>query len=58
MTVKNLKTRDFSTLMECFFKAFENYYVEMSTDINYFEARFKSTKVRYDLSYGMFDQKK
>ncbi len=58
MIVKNLETIEFSKLMDCFFKAFENYFVEMPTDLNYFEARFKSAGVRYDLSYGMFDEEK
>ncbi|WP_299115714.1 GNAT family N-acetyltransferase [uncultured Winogradskyella sp.] len=41
--------------MKCFLLAFENYFVKMPTDYNYYKKRWEAAGVRYDLSYGMFD---
>ena len=38
--------------------AFENYYVEMPTDPNYFKERWQAAKVDLNFSYGMFDNGK
>lgn len=35
--------------------SFENYFVTMPTDKNYYRARWKASKVDFNLSYGMFD---
>lgn len=58
MIVKPLDTISFETLMICFLEAFENYYVQMPTDHEYYKKRWKAAKVRLDLSYGMFDNGK
>lgn len=58
LTVKDLGNTDFDELMDCFLMAFENYYVEMPTDRNYYWERWKNAKVDFELSYGMFDQEK
>ncbi|SNY94781.1 GNAT family N-acetyltransferase [Flagellimonas pacifica] len=55
MKVKNLEHIDFSMLMDCFLKAFENYFVKMPTDHEYYKDRWRMANVRFDLSYGMFD---
>lgn len=55
MVVRNLTDLAFEDLVLCFLKSFKNYYVEMPTDVDYYRNRFKAAKVRYDLSYGMFD---
>ncbi|MCI4671875.1 MAG: GNAT family N-acetyltransferase [Bacteroidia bacterium] len=55
MTVKNLADTSFDQLMECFLAAFENYYLKMPTDREYYWQRWKAAKVDYGLSYGMFD---
>ena len=39
-------------------KSFENYFVEMPTDINYYKERWKTAKVDFNFSYGMFENKK
>ncbi len=54
MKVKNLSNTSFEILMECFFSAFENYFVPMPTDINYYKARWEMSKVDFNFSYGMF----
>ncbi|WP_062058291.1 GNAT family N-acetyltransferase [Aquimarina longa] len=56
MEVKNLSAIDFSILMNCFLKAFENYYVKMPTDHEYYKKRWQMANVRLELSYGMFDK--
>lgn len=58
LVVKNLRNIDFDDLMDCFLMAFENYFVKMSTDRNYYRERWKNAKVDFKLSYGMFDQEK
>lgn len=58
MIVKSLDTINFETLMICFLKAFENYFVQMPTDHMYYKKRWEAAKVRLDLSYGMFDNAK
>ena len=58
MTVKNLSDTPFNQLLDCFLLAFENYYVPMPTDSNYYKERWKAAKVDFALSYGMFDAEK
>ncbi len=55
MTVKPLESIPFESIMDCFLTSFKNYFVEMPTDFQYYKTRWKNAKVRYDLSYGMFD---
>ena len=55
MEVRHLGNTEFKVLMECFLLAFENYYVQMPTDHDYYKQRWNAAGVRYDLSYGMFD---
>lgn len=58
MKVTHLGHTDFNVIMECFLSSFEGYFVKMPTDYNYYRQRWKAAKVRYDLSYGMFDDDK
>jgi len=55
MEVRHLGATDFKVIMECFLSAFENYFVQMPTDHDYYKQRWKAAGVRYDLSFGMFD---
>jgi GNAT superfamily N-acetyltransferase len=41
--------------MECFLSAFDNYFVKMPTDHNFYKQRWKAAGVKFNLSYGMFD---
>ncbi|WCO02008.1 GNAT family N-acetyltransferase [Psychroserpens ponticola] len=58
MIVRHLGHTDFNTIMECFLSAFENYFVKMPTDYNYYRQCWKVAKVNFNLSYGMFDNGK
>jgi len=56
MTIQNLSDTPFEDLIECFLCAFENYYVPMPTDPEYYRNRWTAAKVDYTLSFGMFDE--
>jgi GNAT superfamily N-acetyltransferase len=58
MVVRHLGHTDFETIMDCFLVSFENYFVKMPTDHNFYKQRWKAAGVRFDLSYGMFDDDK
>ena len=55
MIVKKLENTTFDIIADCFLRSFENYYVKVPTDKNYYKERWKISKVDYALSYGMFD---
>ncbi|WP_299364969.1 GNAT family N-acetyltransferase [Winogradskyella sp.] len=55
MDVRHLGNTGFKVIMECFLSAFENYYVQMPTNHDYYKQRWKAAGVQYDLSFGMFD---
>jgi len=58
MKVKKLSTTPFEVIVNCFFGAFENYYVQFPKDLNYFKQRWESSNIDYSLSFGMFDGEK
>ncbi len=58
MIIKSLQDVNLDILLGCFLKAFENYYVEMPTDHKYYKERWKTAKVQFSFSYGMFDKGK
>jgi len=58
LTIKNLGETSFDEILDCFLLAFENYYVPMPTDSNYYQERWKASKVEFHFSYGMFDKGK
>jgi len=58
MKVQHLQDTPFDELLDCFLKAFENYYVKMPTDTQYYRKRWKAAMVDFSASYGMFDEGK
>ena len=56
MKISNLNQISFEELVDCFLMAFENYYVKMPSDPEYYRNRWRAAKVNFELSYGMFDQ--
>ena len=58
MKVNNLSKVPFEEILDCFLKAFENYYMKMPTDKEYHRQRWDAAKVDFNLSYGMFDNEK
>lgn len=55
MKVEKLDSTTFDIIVECFIKSFENYFVKVSTDKDYYKDRWETAKVDFSLSYGMFD---
>ncbi|WP_108808128.1 GNAT family N-acetyltransferase [Aquimarina spinulae] len=58
MMVRTLEKVAFKSIIDCFLISFKNYFVEMPTDLEYYKERWDNAKVRFDLSYGMFDDEK
>lgn len=58
LKVRKLENIEFEIIIDCFLRSFDNYYVELPTDKNYYEERWERAKVNYTLSYGMFDGEK
>ncbi|SEC88838.1 Ribosomal protein S18 acetylase RimI [Tenacibaculum sp. MAR_2009_124] len=55
MDVRNLGNTAIDEIIESFLLAFDNYFVKMPTDKDYYIKRWKASKVDFNLSYGMFD---
>ncbi|MBB3696605.1 GNAT family N-acetyltransferase [Flammeovirga yaeyamensis] len=55
MQVKKLNQILFDELIDCFLKAFDDYFVKMPTDKGYYQKRWEAAGVDFNLSYGMFD---
>ena len=58
MQIKNLATTPLPQIVECFNLAFANYFVKMPTDVAYYEGRWRSARVDYEASIGVFDKDK
>ncbi|CAM1372516.1 GNAT family N-acetyltransferase [Tenacibaculum xiamenense] len=58
MDVRNLGNTPIDEIIESFLLAFDNYFVKMPTEKDYYINRWKSAKVDLNLSYGMFDNDK
>ena len=58
MIVKNLSDISFDKLLDCFLLAFQNYFVKMPTEKDYYKQRWTASKVNFNFSYGMFDEGK
>lgn len=58
MTVTDLSAVSFDELLDCFLPAFDNYYVKMPSDRDYYRNRWKAARVNFRLSYGIFDEGK
>ncbi|NJW51890.1 GNAT family N-acetyltransferase [Salinimicrobium oceani] len=56
MTIKPLSSIPFEDLIQCFLIAFEDYYVVLPEDTEYWRARFVTARVDWDLSFGMFQK--
>lgn len=56
MIVKPLSETEPDAVLDCFFKAFENYFVALPTDRAYYKQRWKAAKVDFNYSYGAFEE--
>ena len=55
MKVKNLSSLQFEKIISCFLEAFQNYFVTLPDDVEYWRNRFAAVKVDWELSFGMFE---
>lgn len=58
MEIKNLSATPVETIIECFLKSFQNYFVTLPTDHQYWKDRFHNVKVDWSLSFGAFKSEK
>ncbi len=56
MIIKDLSNTSFEEVTACFLKAFEDYFVKLPQDIEYWRSRFLVARVDWKLSFGMFDK--
>ncbi|WP_067029471.1 GNAT family N-acetyltransferase [Allomuricauda sp. CP2A] len=54
MQIRNLRDTPFNAILECFFQAFHNYYVDLPKDHAYYKERWRMANVNYGLSFGAF----
>ncbi len=55
MQIKNLKNTPLSKIVECLVEAFEGYFVQMPSEVEFWKKRYERARVNYELSYGVFD---
>ena len=56
--IKNLYGIPLVEIIDCLLIAFDGYYVKMPESSEYWEQRFKGSRVDWNFSYGVFDQHK
>lgn len=56
MEIRNLTSIPISEIITCFLEAFDGYFVKLPKETSYYEKRWKNAKIRFDLSFGMFDK--
>ena len=56
MQIKNLKNTPLSDIVKCLVEAFEGYFVQMPSEVEYWEKRYERARVNYELCYGVFDK--
>ena len=56
MEIKNLKDTSLSDIVQTLTLSFADYFVQLSSDVAYWEKRFEASRVDYALSFGMFDE--
>ena len=58
MQIKNLADTDIAQIVACLSDSFSEYAVKMPDDPNFWAKRWKSARVDYALSFGVFDENK
>lgn len=56
MKIKNLASIPVEEVIACFLAAFDNYFVKLPTDVDYWKTRFINARVDWELSFGMFEE--
>jgi ribosomal protein S18 acetylase RimI-like enzyme len=58
MEIKNLKDTPVKDIVQAISESFADYFVPLSSEVAYWEQRFKGARVNLELSFGMFDKDK
>ena len=57
MDINDLSAVGLEEIVTCLLKSFENYFVKMPSDVDYWEKRFIAGRVDFSLSCGIFDDR-
>lgn len=55
MEVKSLVNTDIEIIIECMTECFQNYFVKIPSDVDFWVKRYEAARVDYQLSFGAFD---
>ncbi len=55
MQIKNLANTDIATIVDSMANSFQNYFVKIPFDVDFWAKRYKAARVDYELSFGAFD---
>lgn len=58
MEIKHLGNTDIETIVECMTESFQNYFVKIPSDVDFWVKRYNAARVDYNLSFGAFDGEK
>ena len=56
MEIKNLAQTEIATIVDCLSDAFQNYYVKMPSEVDFWAKRFHAARVDLKLSFGAFEK--
>lgn len=56
LVIKNLKGIPLEKIVECLLIAFEGYFVQMPSDVEYWRNRYKGARVDFELCFGAFKE--
>jgi hypothetical protein len=56
MKIQSLKDTPFEIILQCFFDAFADYFVDVRMPEEFWRERWKADRVDFQYSYGVFDQ--
>jgi len=58
MEIRNLANTDIATIVECMTESFQNYFVKIPFEVDFWAKRYDAARVDYALSFGAFDHDK
>lgn len=58
MQIKNLGNTNLEDIVDCMSQSFQNYFVKIPNDVNFWANRYNAARVDYNLSFGAFDNEK
>jgi len=58
MEIRSLGNTNLEIIVDCMNQSFQNYFVKIPSDVEFWANRYKAARVDYDLSFGIFDNEK